>query len=454
MKAWKSKTILSIALLFTLLLSACSNGGSNDNNATAQPNEQTNQAVQSDQPQQTDNPSSVQPADEIKPITLKIYAGMPDSEFKTQITDPLSKKYPQITIERLGADKKNTPLDQLIASGDTPDLLAVPKDEIKSNVIRLGLQTDLNDLVRKYKVDLGRFDPVLLKSIQDLSGNGELYGLPEKKTLYGLVYNKDIFDKFGVPYPTDGMTWDQVIELAKKVTREDNGVQYRGLDFTNMNLMRGQLAQPILDSNDKAVVTTPQWQTIARTIQSIVQIPGNTGETSGYDVFLKDRTTAMFASGLLGMINRAKEVPDLNWDIVTFPTFPDAPNTDPQADGVAFAITSTSKVKDEAFQVIQYLLSDEVQTSLVRNGFLSPLSNPEIQAQLGADQTFFEGKNLQAAFKQKLSELPPSTYDYVASPIINKAFDGIKKGSVDINTALSQAEDEINKAVETEKASK
>ncbi|CAG7613880.1 extracellular solute-binding protein [Paenibacillus allorhizosphaerae] len=389
-------------------------------------------------------------ADEIKPITLKIYAGMPESEFKSQVVEPMNKKYPQITIQRLGVDKK--PLDQLIVSGDTPDIVIVPKDELKSNLMRLGLQYDLRELIKKYDYDLNRFDPILLKTIQDLGENGQLIGLPDKKTLYGLVYNKDIFDKFGVPYPKDGMTWEQTIELAKKLTQQENDIQYRGLDLNNLGLLRGQLTATYVDRNDKAAVTTPQWRSIADVYESIYQIPGNIGEKSGYDVFLKDRTIAMFATGLLGMINRAAEVPDMNWDVVSFPTFKEAPLTDPQADGVAIAITSTSRQKEEAFQVIQYLLSDEVQTGLVRDGFLTPLRSPDILKQLGANQPLFKGKNLQAAYKQQLSNLPVTGYDSLASVPINKAAEKLRSGTSDINTVLREAEEAINKAIASEKS--
>jgi multiple sugar transport system substrate-binding protein len=143
----------------------------------------------------------------------------------------------------------------------------------------------------------------------------------------------------------------------------------------------------------------------------------------------------------------------LNWNLVTFPTFPEAPNMDPQADGVAIAISSTSKYKDESFQIIQYLLSDEVQTALVREGFVTPLASQAIWKQLGADEPIFKGKNLEAAFKHKMADLPVGDYDYVANPILNNTFSTkIKTGTEDINTALREAEDAINKAVAEEKA--
>jgi multiple sugar transport system substrate-binding protein len=440
MNGIKTWITLILLLVFAALSAAC--GG--------QKTTASEGATATEPPAQNKPAAAAKPAEvEIKPFTLKIYAGMKETEFKDQIRDPMGKKYPQVTIEKI----EKIPLDQLLATDNTPDILVLPKDQIKNNMMPLGLQFDMTPILKKYNYDLKRFDSPLMDSIAALSGNGQIYGLPDKKTIYGMVYNKDIFDKFGVPVPKDNMTWDDTIQLAKKVTRTDSGIEYHGLDFNNMTLMRGQLELPVTDKSGKATVSSAKWQTLARTYQSVFQIPGNQLEKAGYNVFLKDRTTAMFATGLLGMINRASEVPDLNWNLVTFPTFTEAPNMDPQADGVAISIASTSKYKDEAFQIIQYLLSDEVQTALVRGGFVTPLASQAIWKQLGADEPIFKGKNLEAAFKHKMANLPVGDYDYVANPILNKTFSTkIKTGAEDINTALREAEDAINKAVAEEKA--
>ena len=34
-------------------------------------------------------------------------------------------------------------------------------------------------------------------------------------------YNRDLFDKAGITYPTTGWTWDEFREVAKKLTIKD-----------------------------------------------------------------------------------------------------------------------------------------------------------------------------------------------------------------------------------------
>lgn len=46
--------------------------------------------------------------------------------------------------------------------------------------------------------------------------DGKLEGMPLLQNCFVLAYNKDMFDEFGVEYPTAEWTWDDVAEAAKK----------------------------------------------------------------------------------------------------------------------------------------------------------------------------------------------------------------------------------------------
>ncbi|GAA3402129.1 ABC transporter substrate-binding protein [Paenibacillus hodogayensis] len=89
------------------------------------------------------------------------------------------------------------------------------------------IQYDITDLVKQHNVDLNRIEPVLLDEVKRTSG-GKLYMLPVQNNIQVLFYNKDIFDRFGVGYPRDGMTWDEMLDLSKKLTRKDSGKLYFG----------------------------------------------------------------------------------------------------------------------------------------------------------------------------------------------------------------------------------
>ncbi|MBE0601256.1 MAG: extracellular solute-binding protein, partial [Firmicutes bacterium] len=48
--------------------------------------------------------------------------------------------------------------------------------------------------------------------------DGALGGLPFRSDFWVLYYNKTLFDKAGVAYPTSDMTWDEYADLAEKMT--------------------------------------------------------------------------------------------------------------------------------------------------------------------------------------------------------------------------------------------
>ena len=54
--------------------------------------------------------------------------------------------------------------------------------------------------------------------IEALTVGGKLYALPMRTDFWIVYYNKDPFDKAGVPYPTNDMTWKQYDEIARKIT--------------------------------------------------------------------------------------------------------------------------------------------------------------------------------------------------------------------------------------------
>ncbi len=54
--------------------------------------------------------------------------------------------------------------------------------------------------------------------------DGDYYALPSKIEAYCVFYNKDLFDKAGIPYPTGAWTWEDYKNTAIALTDPENGV--------------------------------------------------------------------------------------------------------------------------------------------------------------------------------------------------------------------------------------
>ena len=59
--------------------------------------------------------------------------------------------------------------------------------------------------------------------MEDAFNDGKVqYGLPYQSNVQGFFYNKDLFDKAGIAYPTDDTTYDEFLDMIAKL--KDSGV--------------------------------------------------------------------------------------------------------------------------------------------------------------------------------------------------------------------------------------
>lgn len=387
------------------------------------------------------------------PVTLTVFnSSMGDALFENAITKPIQSKYPFITIQMVKKEK-GAMLEDLIATGSVPDILLGDSSGDIPVYRNLGVLADLTPYMKKHGFDSNRIDPVVYNTVKENFPAGQFLVLPTSVNIATLHYNRDIFDKFGVPYPKDGMTWDDVLDLAKRVTRTDGGVQYVGFHFANNILFPyNQLSAPMIDAKTmKAVVTTDKWKQIFDTLKQFYEIPGNEWGHKGD--FLKGKTLAMTAgTSMFGSLPDATKN-GLNWDVVALPSFKEAPNTTIQMFAPFASVSTTSKHKEQAYLAITHLLSDEGQTVNTRQGRPSVLNDPAIKQEFGKEIEVLKDRNA-AAFT--FNKLAPTTqavteYDAAAFPIIRDKFVEVVSKGKDVNTALKEAEELINKEIEKRK---
>ncbi|CAG7656845.1 ABC transporter substrate-binding protein [Paenibacillus allorhizosphaerae] len=391
------------------------------------------------------------------PVTLKVYqqAEISDEDFQLLFVEPVKKKYPYIDLKLVRTDKGVT-LDNLVLAGDVPDLLTPPNADLLS-LAQKDILYDIAPLIKKANIDLNRFNPVTIEAVK--SEKGEIWGLPYAMQFNALYYNKDIFNKFGVPFPKDGMSWDDAIELAKKLTRNEGGVQYRGLDPVSSYILSFPYSLTYVDGKTNwASFNNDQWKKVLELTQRILTIPGNEqpsaepGAATQGNLFIKEKNVAMLAStNLMAQIGNAST--GIDWDIAQYPSYKEKPNISGKLDSHNLAVSKTSKYKEEAMKVLEVVTSDEVQLlSARRTARMSPLKNQEMQKQFGAEIPYLKGKNVQALFKSTVSPAPVySIYEINAKKVGQAKVKELLSGNIDLNTALRQADEEINKMLDSTK---
>ena len=81
-----------------------------------------------------------------------------------------------------------------------------------------GYLLDMSDFLKENK-DIDD----ALDGMEDAFNDGKVqYGLPYQSNVQGFFYNKDLFDKAGIAYPTDDTTYDEFLDMIAKL--KDSGV--------------------------------------------------------------------------------------------------------------------------------------------------------------------------------------------------------------------------------------
>jgi multiple sugar transport system substrate-binding protein len=139
---------------------------------------------------------------------------------------------PEITIEYLfqPGDQYVARLKTMEAAGDPPEV-CMPI----GGAINYWRAPDFNkwlDITPLAERDAYDFDDFHKFSIQSAKNpfTGTMDGLPVQLFSGVIVYNKDLFDAEGLPYPphewgTDAWSMDALIELALKLTKDENGLK-------------------------------------------------------------------------------------------------------------------------------------------------------------------------------------------------------------------------------------
>ncbi|MBD2861457.1 ABC transporter substrate-binding protein [Paenibacillus oceani] len=419
--------------------------------------------------EESSSENAVRPLAEKAPVELTIYTTntvwTPD-EFREHFLDPVEKKYPYIKTKLIPYENSKQ-LEMLITAGTTPDIIFTSTGATSRYIMDYNLQFDMSELIKRFNYNLDLIDPNVVDLIREMSDGG-IYSLPLYLSPNTIYYNKLIFDKFGVSYPDRAMTWDELDALSRRLTRNDGGVQYRGFLLSHNHLiLLNQVSQRMLDDSlEKVAFDTDKFKNYLKNLVQIYTQPGyemsSVPMANGKqnDMFIKEQTVAMIEPGAaLYAKARIEPLGQDNWDFTYFPTLKGQPGVGYQPYSfLTMAITSTSKHKDAAFEMISHLTSTEYQAEKSKQGVLLPImKNKAHIASFGQQSALFKGKKVEAIFPKQFAAVPEgiySTYYDIATKHARIALENTFKGNTDINTAFRMATEAANKEIETKKSGK
>lgn len=152
-----------------------------------------------------------------------------------QIADDWSKTSGvKVKINVITWDEYWTLLEAGASGGEMPDVFWMHINEAEKYMDG-DVLLNLDDYIAKD--DAINLDNYYEGIVKIYNHDGSQYALPKDHDTIALLYNKTIFDKYNVSYPTDEWNWDDYAEAAAKITEAGKS---DGIYGTAMNTNDGQ----------------------------------------------------------------------------------------------------------------------------------------------------------------------------------------------------------------------
>jgi len=260
-------------------------------------------------------------ADEAVTIRLDQFSGSGASEeaLKKMIAK-FNEQYPNVKVElqSFGYDDYFTQLQSKIVGGSAADVFELNFENFVAYASE-DVLLDIGDLIG----DTSGFNQTALEAFQY---DGKQFGIPNSFSNVVLIYNKDLFDKAGVSYPTDDWTWTDMLEAAKKIRAlsADTYGLYRPLSFHEFYKGVKQNGGSLLSEDGKNfTVNLPQnvetleimsdWVTGSNVMPSDAQMGG----MGDWDLFKSGRL-GMIVTGIWAFSDFTDNC-DFAWDVAVEP---------------------------------------------------------------------------------------------------------------------------------------
>ncbi len=390
--------------------------------------------------------------------TLWWFTWTPAEEYalNQRLAAQFEREHPGVKV-RLTNDPSQQAMQKLqvtLSAGAAPDLMSIHG----AFFVPFATAGALLDITERAEQDaefkLSDFYPGLLDLCRV---EGRLYSIPRYASVYSMFYNKTLFDRAGVPYPGSGpsWTWDDFRSTAKALTKDENadGVpeQYGcAIDFWGARIYPwvwqngGQVISP---DKKRAMLSSPATQ---EALQFLVDLKAKDkvapqsveDERRGSKELFKMGRVAMYMSGPWD-VQEFERMPDLVWDVAPLPQKKQKASL---LGTENYAIGAKTKMPDQAWALLKFLLSPEVQKTVAEEigkmpSRISVAEGPFLAQKVGYNRRVF----VEALAYGKMPPNIPGWNEVL--DIMQRALDAIWQGKASVSEATKQADREINEVL-------
>jgi multiple sugar transport system substrate-binding protein len=375
------------------------------------------------------------------------------------IIDAYEAKHPGVNIEYvdLGSTDYNTMLlTQLTADADF-DVFSVKSVPQYSALMNKGNMLKLNDRVAKSDIDTSAYSGL----VEEITVNGDLYALPYRSDFWMVYYNKDLFDKAGVDYPTNDMTFEQYDELAAKLSSGFGANKVYGSFYHTWRstvelagIMDGK--HTLADGNYDFLIPSYK-RALKQQKQKIVP-------SYGFLKTTKTHYSGPFFNGQLAMLPmgswfiasqiakvKSGESKAVNWGLVKYPHLKGMEPGTTASTITSMAINSKidKSKQDAAFEFIKFIAGPEGAAIFAKNGTIPALRTDAVINSITAKEGFPSdpaSKEAMVTYKTYL-EMPVNPKVGEIELVLNRAHDAIMTENVSIEEGIKEMNEGVSEVL-------
>jgi len=391
--------------------------------------------------------------------TLRVVSGQDITEI--EVREAIAKMYqevnPNVEIEiMLITGSRDESQTVMLAGGNPPDVLYL-NPWFQYIFAQKGVLLPLDAYI---EADNYTFDGISPVAVEACRYNEQMLSMPFEVSPAGFVFNKNLFDAAGVPYPpmdwqAEDWTWDNLIETATKLTNEEErqfGVHFENWMYPTLLYQHGaQVYSNIkqITADTRCVIDSPEaaqaFQLLRDLRETYKVAPSSTAvqELGGFDRFMSGKV-AMFSYGR--WLNTFRTITDFEWDVAPFPHVKDR---DPACTlyMLNYSIYSGSPNADIAWDFLKFLLTQSPQEANVATGMAvaaleSVNSSPAFLDSMPPEHNIVYSDALKWAHPEPILD---ANFDSVLNPHLDAIFNNTTD---DIPGTLAQAAADVNAALD------
>lgn len=276
------------------------------------------------------------------------------------ILSDFEKENPEIKIDFMHIPQNYfQKIHLLFASNTAPDVIFI-------NNLYLPIYANAN-LLEELTVNQNDFYP---QALEALSWNGKLYAIPRDVSNLVVFYNKDLFDRKNITYPASEWNFDDFLKTAQKLTDKNTF----GVSFEEDPLFY----LPYLMSNGGGILPSEiekkgsqyglNFYADLRKKYHVAPLKSESASATMAQMFLQQKL-GMYISGRW-MVPKLRNEADFDWDVTQFPKGTNGSIV--QLDASGWAIAKSSKHKEEAQKLVNYLASSQNSEKFATSGLIVP----------------------------------------------------------------------------------